>query len=52
MLDRAGTGGLKADLTIPGCEGGSSRLPLLSQSLLEAILVLHVLWDAMQPILY
>lgn len=39
MLVRAEAGGHKADLTISGCNGGSSRLPLLQQSFLETILV-------------
>lgn len=39
-LGRAGAGGHEADLTIAGYEGGSSRLPVLQQRLLKAILVL------------
>lgn len=39
MLVRTEAGGHKADLTISGCKGGSSRLPLLRRSFLEAILV-------------
>lgn len=39
MLVRAEAGGHKADLTVSRCKGGSSRLPLLQRSFLEAILV-------------
>lgn len=51
MLVRAEAGGHKADLTISGCKGGSSRLPFLQQSFLEASHsgVRHILWDATQP---
>lgn len=38
-LGRAGAGGHEADLTISGYEGSSSRLPVLQQRLLKAIMV-------------